>query len=344
MPANVEVRGDTYYYRGKIAGKVHRVSTGYKIGSRRALELATRRAREIETEIRAGADGYVKKEIPTFKTWAAQFLAAYYPGKDDIYNTEALLMRRPAVRWAERRLDAITRTDVELYFRERQAIGAKGGTLERERVLMKRCFTAAVDDGLITVNPLKGLRAFKTEARTRVMTLDEETKLRAALIEAGLQHWDRFIVAAVNTGLRMGELMGACPADLRENGTWLWVRPELNKTRTGRMVPLREEARKALAEQAAARGIEEHPDRLYWGCHKKSFQKTLKRHCVKLKFDSPISIHDLRRTFATRCAAAKMYPRHLQLILGHKDISTTMRFYVHEEQRSLYDAITEVKL
>ena len=82
----------------------------------------------------------------------------------------------------------------------------------------------------------------------------------------------------------------------------------------------------------------------YWGQCKGAAQVMLTRACTKLKIDPKISVHDLRRTFATRAAAAKMYPKHLQLILGHKDISTTMKYYVHEEQQSLLDAMTEVKL
>lgn len=337
MPANLEIRGNKYYFRAKIAGKVHRVATGFSVGTPRGLQLALRRAREIETEIRAEARGYVKKEIPTFTTWAAQFLRAYYPGTEDTYNTEASLMRRPAVKWGDTRLNQITRTDVEMFFRERQAAGAKGGTLERERILLKKCFAAAVDDGLIAKSPMLGLKAFKTKPKTRVMSKDEEARLREFMAPS----WQRWLTVALSTGLRLSELMGLCPADLRENGAWLWVRPELNKTRTGRLVPLREEARTALAEQIAFRGDESLP---YWGSCKGAAQMMLRRACEKLKIEPRIGVHDLRRTFATRCAAAKMYPKHLMLILGHKDISTTMRYYVHEEQQSLLDAMAEVKL
>lgn len=36
----------------------------------------------------------------------------------------------------------------------------------------------------------------------------------------------------------------------------------------------------------------------------------------------------LRGTFATRCAEAKIEPVVLKQILGHKDISVTMKYYV----------------
>lgn len=335
MPANLEVRGKTFYFRKKIKGEVHRISTGFKVGGRRAQELAQRRAVEIENEIRAEARGYVKKDAPFFPTWASEFIAAYYPDKDDAYNTEAQLLIRPSVRWKERRLDTITRTDIELYFRERESFGAKGGTRERERVLLKRLFRAAVDDGLIPKNPMAGIRAFKTTPKTRVLSRDEEALLRGAISP----EWQRWLTVALTTGLRLGELMMLRPCDVRDG--WIHVRPESNKTRTARMVPLRPETRGALAYQAHVRpGDDKTP---YWGQCKGAIQMTLRRTAKKLEIP-PVGPHDMRRTFATRCAQAKMYPKHLQLILGHKDISTTMKFYVHEEQQSLADALSEVTL
>ena len=41
-----------------------------------------------------------------------------------------------------------------------------------------------------------------------------------------------------------------------------------------------------------------------------------------------IHTHMLRGTFATRCAEAKIAPIVLKQILGHKDIETTMKYYI----------------
>ena len=41
-----------------------------------------------------------------------------------------------------------------------------------------------------------------------------------------------------------------------------------------------------------------------------------------------IHTHMLRGTFATRCAEAKIAPSVLKEILGHSDISITMKYYV----------------
>ena len=41
-----------------------------------------------------------------------------------------------------------------------------------------------------------------------------------------------------------------------------------------------------------------------------------------------VHTHMLRGTFATRCAEAKIAPVVLKQILGHKDISVTMKYYI----------------
>ena len=41
-----------------------------------------------------------------------------------------------------------------------------------------------------------------------------------------------------------------------------------------------------------------------------------------------VHTHMLRGTFATRCAEAKIAPVVLKQILGHKDITVTMKYYV----------------
>ena len=48
----------------------------------------------------------------------------------------------------------------------------------------------------------------------------------------------------------------------------------------------------------------------------------------KLAKKTDVHTHMLRGTFATRCAEAKIAPVVLKQILGHKDISVTMKYYV----------------
>lgn len=329
MPENLELRGSIYYLRIVIDGVLHRKSTGFS-----DLKLARRRAVEMENEIRSRNLGWIKKTAPTFPEWVDTYLAAYHPAT----KTERGLLRRPTARWQTKRLDDFVRTDFETYLRDRERDGAADGTLERERVLLRSCFQAALADGILTKNPLDGIRPFKPEPRTRVLTRTEEEQIRGI----APPHWDRFLTVMLGTGLRLGELRHARPMDLREDGSWLWVRPESNKTKTGRLVPLRASVRGALSEQQRAHAVT--PNDVYFRMSSATAWQWLSRACGRLKIEDPISPHSLRRTFATRCAELGMYPRVLQKILGHASIEITMRYYVHMEKKSLLDAIEEITL
>lgn len=57
----------------------------------------------------------------------------------------------------------------------------------------------------------------------------------------------------------------------------------------------------------------------------KNCDKCYKGELIK---KTDVYTHMLRGTFATRCAEAKIAPVVLKQILGHKDITVTMKYYV----------------
>ncbi|MFA6118099.1 MAG: site-specific integrase [Sphingomonas sp.] len=59
-----------------------------------------------------------------------------------------------------------------------------------------------------------------------------------------------------------------------------------------------------------------------------------------------LSAHDLRRTFITGCFMQNMDPHHIQLLAGHDDIKTTMRYDMRPRaamEKSLADAIDKLE-
>jgi integrase len=326
LPTNLERRGDKLYFRAVIGNKLYRKSTGF-----RDLNRAKRRAAEIEKAIRDGLQGWERKAIPTFGAWLDRFMDAFYPGKE----LEGYLVSRVRERWATRPLNLITPMDVREYVAARETQDhASPNSLIREMGLIKRVFRAAVTEKLIETNPCVGYR-FKGSARTRILRAEHEAALRAAL-PADLA---RYLDVALGTGVRTGEERHFRPMDLRRDGTFIWVRPESNKTKKGREVPLTPAVRKLLQEQKASRpGDETTP---YWpNLGPRTFGQLLWRLCPTLHIPT-ISPHDLRRTFGTRAAERGMFPKHLQMIMGHENIETTMRYYVSLETQSLVDALVK---
>ncbi len=74
----------------------------------------------------------------------------------------------------------------------------------------------------------------------------------------------------------------------------------------------------------------------------KDFRTAFKAACVRagIKDCRP---HDLRRTFGTRCAMATVPPKTLQKWMGHKDIETTLKYYVQIPEDFEREAIERLK-
>ncbi len=329
MAANLEKRGSVFHFRQVINGKLYRKTTGFS-----DLARAKRRAAELENDIHAGKLGWSKPDVPVFRVCATKFLAAYYPKK----YTEAHLLKAVIDRWATRPLNTITSTEIQQFFRDMEHEGYSGATLERTRVLLKKLFRTAIADKVIDTNPLADIQGFDSNIRERVVSADQEARMRALLQPV----WDRYLTVALGTGVRAGEQRMFRPMDLRHGGTWIWVRPESNKTGKGREVPLTPDVMAALEQQKASREGDDTVS--YWPFGKTAAAHAFERVCARVEpvIKPAFSPHDFRRTFATRCAGRGVYPKVLQTILGHADIQTTMKFYVRLEQASVRNALLEI--
>lgn len=66
----------------------------------------------------------------------------------------------------------------------------------------------------------------------------------------------------------------------------------------------------------------------------------LKRRIVKTSMvKSTITLYSFRHTFATRCAQQHMPAKPLQYIMGHRDIKTTLQFYVDVTDQDLSQSL-----
>jgi integrase len=329
MPTNLEVRNGIWYWRQMIDGKLYRRSTGFRANGRESLRLALRRASEFERDVRAGRL-WGLTQVPTVAEWVARCEPILTQGhRDPARQRQCLAVAVQA--WGDRKLTEVTATDCARLVAERLETHAPGG-VAREITVLKRLFRLAVEDGLLPRNPWAGIRRPRTSARTRILTLEEEAKLRAVLVSP----WQEYLTVALTTGLRVREQLGLRPMDLKDRA--IIVRSETAKGGKERLVPLRPEAWQALCVLTPPR-----PDARYWPVTRRQavevFAAARRRAGV-----APFRLHDLRRTFGTRAAEGGMPLRHLQLILGHSSVETTAKYYVHLERLSLYETMQRCHL
>jgi integrase len=69
--------------------------------------------------------------------------------------------------------------------------------------------------------------------------------------------------------------------------------------------------------------------RVRWRCHAASVQRTVKSAALLCRLDG-LTPHHLRHAFATHSLHHGAFVRDLQVVLGHNNLETTMR-YLHAE-------------
>jgi integrase len=227
-------------------------------------------------------------------------------------------------------IDKITTLDIESLLAGIQR-EASGPTANRYRAALSSVFTYAVRHKLLLENPVRSVPAYKeSEGRIRYLDKDEEVVLRRVIRKLCPEREAEFDLT-LHTGLRKGEwfslqwvnveLEGPQPhltveGEMTENGTYC---------KTGRRtIPLNPTAKGALVALHAR--SEGSPRvclaRAYWRAVA-WFDETVVAAGIE-----DFTWHDLRHTFGSRCAMGGVPVRTIQKWMGHKSITTTMR-YMH---------------
>ena len=174
-------------------------------------------------------------------------------------------------------------------------------------------------------NPARGIPKFKIVDRERFLQPDEAPRFFKALAEERSEDLRDFVLLALLTAQRAGNLIGMRWRDLDLTSN-VW-RIQAAETKSGRQytVPLVPEAVEILARRLHQRVEGEDwvfPGRKT-GTHMVSPWEGFKALLKRAEIDN-FRIHDLRRTLASWQAALGANLAVIQKTLGHADIGTTM--------------------
>lgn len=298
-------RGRTFYVRFKLEGRRYFRSTGFTDQRR-----ARARANEIEAEIR---DGGGSRSCPTLKEWWRSYEGSYTATKGVSGKKLDRMVIPPAIAFLgpTRRLSSVAPSEV-LRWRETCLKSTSPNSIRTYQSVLSAFFQAAVREGRLPANPVSGLRRPSAIPRIRTLSLDEQRSLFGVLRPQHLLP----IQLLLATGLRASELLQLTATSLTPQGLQV-----LGKGKKRRLVPLTTPTRSLLEAWLAdsSRILE-----------RQALLDALQRACKKAGIP-PLTLHDLRRTFGTRCAEKLPMPR-LAKIMGHSAIATTAKFYVHLDE------------
>jgi integrase/recombinase XerD len=201
---------------------------------------------------------------------------------------------------------------------------------------LRRFFAYLDDERLIPEDPARRLERPRTPIRHvgDVLTVPEVTRLLAAADPGSLRGLrDRTIVELLySTGLRRGELLNLDLQDVDHEQREVRVR--CGKGGKARILPLTRAAwaflERYLAE-ARPLLVRDHPDSsaaLFLSVRGRRHDEMalvhlLRRLAKAARISKRVTGHTMRRSFATHLLQSGASLRHIQLLLGHSDLTTT---------------------
>jgi integrase len=283
-----------------------------------------------------------KREIK-FKDFADMYLRNYsmvkkraWRSADRIYLNANLIPY-----FGEYELAKINSLLIEQFITKRVNDGLRKSTINRDLSCLKKMFNKAIDWNYLSENPLKKVKMFSEKDNVRDRILSEEEEAR--LLEESSEHLRSIIVVALNTGMRLGEILNLQwnQVDLRNK------RIQVEKTKSGksRFIPVNDVL---LKEPQVLRSGDGQTPYLFTNPKtgkalatiKTAFNAACRRSGIK-----GLWFHDLRRTFATRLLQNGVDIITAQNLLGHHSVVVTER-YLHtneDTKRRAVEMLVQVK-
>jgi len=300
--------------------------------------VAQRRSEEIRRKIRMGIyeyedknitlenieSDYIKyvKEIKMLRTWEQRkmhlkSLMTFFHGK---------------------RLIQITPKDIEDYksFRLRNL---KPASINRELATLRHLFNLSkrwkmyYGENPVSVSGL--LR--EDNQRDRVLSPEEEERLFAS----SSPHLKSILIAALNTGMRKGELLSLQWSNVDFDNSLIIITPTNNKSKKVKKIPINSYLRKFLLEMKLKNGA--NSESVFLGDSGepvKDIKTAFNNACRRAKIKD-LTFHDLRRTAGTRMLELGVGIVAISEVLGHSSIEVTRKRYLQPNQ-SLREAVEKL--
>ncbi len=237
--------------------------------------------------------------------------------------------------------------------------------------LLHGMFHRALDDalkmGLVQRNICSLVRApRRTPREMRPLSVAE---VRRFLSVVSGDRFEALYVLALSTGMREGELLGLRWQDIDFDRRVLHVRMNVQETEgryivaetkttySRRMIGLTRAACDALQAHKERQDLEREVMGHKWSDLDMAFpngfgtvmiphnitKRSFKRHLVKAGLSRDIHFHDLRHTAATLLLSSGVNVKVVSEMLGHADVSITLRIYAHVLPHMQQSAITTME-
>jgi integrase len=279
-------------------------------------------------------DRPVAASLPTFDAFADLYIERYVKFKQ-LRSADTIEFRLRALRrrFEPRPIDMITVDDIENFVRDLRAAGKKPGTINRHLALLRAMLNWAVERDCLDQTPFRrGSQAViklerENNRRYRRLTLDEER----ALLQVAPPLLQALIIAALDTGMRRGELLSLHFTDIDDERQVIHVRAEVAKSKKGRDIPIATTRLKGVLDRLRldAAGQEKPAEAHVFSNEVGEPTKDFRGAWLKALAQAGITdlrFHDLRGEYASRLVERGVPLSQVRDLLGHSSIVTTERY------------------
>jgi integrase len=206
----------------------------------------------------------------------------------------------------------------------RQLRSAAPGTVKRQFNTLRAILNDAVRSGLIEKSPTRNADPIRgAVARQRFLTIEDLVAL-LAIAETEAVWLPDFILWAVHSGMRKGEVQALLWSDIREIGPdRVLVQIRNSKSGQPRAVTATKTMRDVLERQ---KGRKIDGDERVFPISKMTLRRRWEAARRKAG-QADVTIHDLRRTHSTHAAVSGVDLRTLAARIGHTDLSMLQKHY-----------------
>jgi integrase len=320
-------RGNVYWSFIYMDGIRYSQSTG--TGNLRQATLIEQRFRE-ELNLKRHQITQPAPQM-TFGALTASFLAE---GDSRPWHIDRLKVLLPY--WSETPIGRIHKAMAADYRKRRHAAKAiTDTTVNRDLEALRHILFWAVDVGLLTANPLSRMRLTPERRKPRsVLGLGEEQQLLAA----SAPHLRIIIIAAIDTGMRRGELLNQRWENVDFNRNLLFVSQSKTAGGEGREIPFTNRIYELLLAERKEEGLlfafKGKPIRVI----KTAWKAAVRRAGIRYR-----RFHDLRHTFNTRLMEAGVMQEVRKALMGHSSGEDVNSIYTHVELPAKREAIRKLE-
>jgi len=309
-------RGNVYWSYVWLDGIRHAKSTG--TANRRSAERIEARFKDELNLLRQGV-AEPKPEM-TVGELAARFLA---DGSPKPYHIDRLKLLLPY--WGTTEIGRITKAGAREYreYRHKAKPNLSDTTVNRDLECLRHMLFWAVDEGLLLANPLSRVPMIRERRTPRVMlTVAEEDTLLAA----AAPHLRSIIIAALDSGMRRGEILTERWEHVDFTRKVLYVTHSKTAGGEAREIPLTERLVADLASRRKPEGMV-----FTFGNEPITRIKTAWKGALRRAGLRHFRFHDLRHAFNTRLLEAGVQQEIRKALMGHSSGEEVNSIYTHVE-------------